>query len=414
MLRKRHNDSWKKYWCELDGDQLSFFSNPESPIKRHSCFTVVYAHTSQITKEDELVYAQLGKGQPLCKSRIMVVTPGRIIKLSGITDDDGKKWAETFQTLLSLKYTKEELDEKEQVRKELEPLLRDQELMLEERYRIITRALKDVGFFIDDVPKEKEGYLELLKRTGKDQFARKKLYAVLYRDFLYFFKPHETPSVDAPPYDLINLRYITSLTVLDKNTFEIKTPLRTFNLQAKHDVAVEEWVNCINKFRTRKTKQYFVKEEIAALDDHGYHYSKPLEGRIILTLQSDSDGNKPKKWKPKGSVITIGRSSTNTIQLEDKYVSRNHAKIELINNVPYLIDLGSNTGTKLNRHRVLKHALKPGDVIRVGKTNIVFDVKDKETIFSQEPVSRDELSKEKKQKRLSKDPNEKIVVLEEN
>jgi hypothetical protein len=29
IFKKRHNASWKKYWAVLDGDQLSFYSNPE-------------------------------------------------------------------------------------------------------------------------------------------------------------------------------------------------------------------------------------------------------------------------------------------------------------------------------------------------------------------------------------------------
>jgi hypothetical protein len=185
--------------------------------------------------------------------------------------------------------------------------------------------------------------------------------------------------------------------------FEIKTPLRTFNLQAKHDVAVEEWINHINKFRTKKTKrtheiinwyflffffsllslsllfgvvvpwdtntvclfsnihllEYFAKEELKAVDNRGYHYSKPLEGRIILILQSGPEGigssssSKTKKWKPKGSVITIGRSSTNTIQIEDKYVSRNHAKIEvLIQNTLYFCSIDPNTHTHTHNHTI--------------------------------------------------------------
>jgi hypothetical protein len=47
----------------------------------------------------------------------MLVTPGRIIKLSSITDEEGKGWAEAFQKLLNLKYTQEELAEKDQIRK---------------------------------------------------------------------------------------------------------------------------------------------------------------------------------------------------------------------------------------------------------------------------------------------------------
>ena len=29
LYRKRHNDTWKKYYCELDADQLNFYSSSD-------------------------------------------------------------------------------------------------------------------------------------------------------------------------------------------------------------------------------------------------------------------------------------------------------------------------------------------------------------------------------------------------
>ncbi len=72
--------------------------------------------------------------------------------------------------------------------------------------------------------------------------------------------------------------------------------------------------------------------------------------------------------------IYIGRNDTNAISIkDDPLVSRKHACIEHINGNYLLSDLGSTNGTYLNNHPVSKNqkaALKPGDVIRIGKTEI--------------------------------------------
>jgi len=57
---------------------------------------------------------------------------------------------------------------------------------------MIIKTLADSGFFIEPkLKKEKEGYVEL-KRQGKEW---KKLYLVLFKDYVYLFKPHEKISV---------------------------------------------------------------------------------------------------------------------------------------------------------------------------------------------------------------------------
>lgn len=95
------------------------------------------------------------------------------------------------------------------------------------------------------------------------------------------------------------------------------------------------------------------------------------------------DSSKTKSHKFKGTRVVIGRSSSAGIALEDPYVSRSHAKIKVSSkNVPFVVDLGSNKGTKLNGTKITKAPLKPGDVIKVGKTQLTFTVKDADAIFS--------------------------------
>jgi len=72
-------------------------------------------------------------------------------------------------------------------------------------------------------------------------------------------------------------------------------------------------------------------------------------------------------------VINIGRRSTNDIILQDPMVSRDHAQLRAQQGRYLLFDLSSTGGTYINNHRVHTATLKPGDVIRLGKTILVYN-----------------------------------------
>jgi pSer/pThr/pTyr-binding forkhead associated (FHA) protein len=71
----------------------------------------------------------------------------------------------------------------------------------------------------------------------------------------------------------------------------------------------------------------------------------------------------------------IGRSPTCEVRLSDKSISSNHAKIDLSGPEPYLIDLGSTNGTRVNQKpldpngRIL---LQDRDLIAVGSYQLLF------------------------------------------
>jgi hypothetical protein len=74
----------------------------------------------------------------------------------------------------------------------------------------------------------------------------------------------------------------------------------------------------------------------------------------------------------KDAVINIGRSRDNEIVLNDPYASRHHAQLRLRFGVYTLFDTQSQGGLLVNDVVVREHRLQPGDVIRLGKTQMVY------------------------------------------
>ncbi len=70
------------------------------------------------------------------------------------------------------------------------------------------------------------------------------------------------------------------------------------------------------------------------------------------------------------ALIKIGRIASAHLQIEDPDASRMHAVVERVGDDVFVIDMGSTTGTLVNGERVNKRALRHGDVIQIGKTQI--------------------------------------------
>src|SRR5690348_8004320 len=65
--------------------------------------------------------------------------------------------------------------------------------------------------------------------------------------------------------------------------------------------------------------------------------------------------------------VTIGRSpAINTIVIQDKTISRQHARLELEDIHLVVSDLNSANGTFVNDERIQRKALKSGDLVSIG------------------------------------------------
>jgi hypothetical protein len=77
-----------------------------------------------------------------------------------------------------------------------------------------------------------------------------------------------------------------------------------------------------------------------------------------------------------GPDLMLGRSATAQYQLSDPRVSRNHAQVLLDGDQVTVSCNGGSGGTFVNGQKVTKQALKPGDVVKVGETQLRLQVGD--------------------------------------
>ena len=74
--------------------------------------------------------------------------------------------------------------------------------------------------------------------------------------------------------------------------------------------------------------------------------------------------------------ITIGRSKTNNIYVNDTLASRNHALVQKVKSAYYIKDLDSTNGTSVNNRQIPKGKyvkLHKGDVVKIGRTEITIN-----------------------------------------
>jgi type II secretory pathway predicted ATPase ExeA len=84
--------------------------------------------------------------------------------------------------------------------------------------------------------------------------------------------------------------------------------------------------------------------------------------RVIVTR----DGKTVGEYSLKRRQYVIGRSEMADIMVEDTYVSKIHAMLQVYANAVVLLDLNSTNGTTVNSSVVLKTILKNNDVISLG------------------------------------------------
>jgi sigma-B regulation protein RsbU (phosphoserine phosphatase) len=88
----------------------------------------------------------------------------------------------------------------------------------------------------------------------------------------------------------------------------------------------------------------------------------------------------PFRHSLQGQAVSIGRASECSIPIKDRYLSRKHAEIVLVEGMWVLKDCGSANGTYLNGTRVDRdYTLKTGDRIRLGDTELLFESQEHNT-----------------------------------
>ncbi|MEZ6063656.1 MAG: sigma 54-interacting transcriptional regulator [Planctomycetaceae bacterium] len=75
---------------------------------------------------------------------------------------------------------------------------------------------------------------------------------------------------------------------------------------------------------------------------------------------------------PDADEVTLGRDVTRTLPIDDERCSRLHARLWFDSQSWQIEDCDSRNGTFVNSRRIERAVLRPGDIIRIGETLIVF------------------------------------------
>ena len=120
--------------------------------------------------------------------------------------------------------------------------------------------------------------------------------------------------------------------------------------------------------RTQPPQESFIMPPVA-----GGAVAPSLGGRLVV--QESPVLEKGDEFSVDSAPLTVGRASQNDVAIDgDEFASARHVRFEPRRDGVWVHDLGSTNGTYVNGARISKaRRLAPGDVIRVGETDLRFD-----------------------------------------
>lgn len=132
------------------------------------------------------------------------------------------------------------------------------------------------------------------------------------------------------------------------------------------DSAVGElqWV----EFAARTQQQLRAATELALPRMRSADPELPPMGRLLVA----TDGRTVQEITLTQGRIIVGRTPDNDLQIDSRFVSRHHCQITTSANSSVIEDLNSTNGIYVKSRRVRRHYLNDGDVVLVGKHELIY------------------------------------------
>jgi pSer/pThr/pTyr-binding forkhead associated (FHA) protein len=96
--------------------------------------------------------------------------------------------------------------------------------------------------------------------------------------------------------------------------------------------------------------------------------AQPVIGRILVA----TDGRTVQEIPLNVGRVIVGRTPDNDLQVDSRFVSRHHCQIVTTANSCVIEDLNSTNGIYVKSKRVRRHYLNDGDVVVIGKHELIY------------------------------------------
>lgn len=138
----------------------------------------------------------------------------------------------------------------------------------------------------------------------------------------------------------------------------------------------------------------------------------PLQASLVVQKENET----LQEYRIEKLPVEIGRKSENDIVLEEKNVSRKHARISLREDQYILEDLGSMGGTLLNGEKISEGEMHTGDIIKIGSYTLRFDSgrpEDERTVYDADEATalEEETAMDEDRTMFYEEPEAKLVVV---
>jgi type II secretory pathway predicted ATPase ExeA/pSer/pThr/pTyr-binding forkhead associated (FHA) protein len=130
--------------------------------------------------------------------------------------------------------------------------------------------------------------------------------------------------------------------------------------------AVEElqWV----EYASRPHHNLEVLPELATRAAQAHDSTQTIVGRLLVA----TDGRTVQEIVLQVGRIIVGRTTDNDLQVDSRFVSRHHCQIVTSANSCVIEDLNSTNGIYVKSKRVRRHYLNDGDVVVLGKHELIY------------------------------------------
>ncbi|HEV7632461.1 MAG TPA: AAA family ATPase [Steroidobacteraceae bacterium] len=108
----------------------------------------------------------------------------------------------------------------------------------------------------------------------------------------------------------------------------------------------------------------------APSEDTGTRHS--MEDEVLAKIIVACDGHTIGELPLRAGRTVVGRTADNDLQIDSRFVSRHHCQIVISRNSCVIEDLNSTNGIVIKSKRVRHHNLNDGDVVIIGKHELMF------------------------------------------